>query len=192
MLGASQKTFAGILPGVLFGKRIIRQSVEREVTVEAVFKAEQEVREREGYDGTIPVIILGGRGFIGRRLVAKLELNGRKVYCVDIVNDDRCTPSWPSDLLGSQAILINVTKKAVLREYVSHFWPELVLLNEVYPEPSDEEIGMLSKLGSRAYHVVGVEAKAFPSFPKAYAGAIPCCAARLSHNMRVVVKKLNV
>lgn len=191
LLGASQKTFAGILPGVLFGKRLVRESIEREVTVEAVFKAEQEVRDAEGYDDTVPLIILGGRGFIGRRLVAKLELHGRKVHCVDINSKESCTALWPAHLTGTRAILINATKKAVLKEYVSRFWPELVLLNEVYPEPSDEEIDALTKLGSPAYHVVGVEAKSYPPFPKAYAGAIPCCAARLSNNMQVVVKKLN-
>ena len=189
LLGAPQKTFAGILPGVLFAKRIIRETVETDVTVEAITKAEDEVRKAEKYDSNVPLIVLGGMGFVGRRFIRKMK--DRKSYCVDLVHKSGCQTTWPHHITGQKAILINLTRKATLNDYLNLFWPELVLINEVYPEPSENEINILRKIGSPAYHIVGIAAKSYPSFPKAYAGGIPCCAGRLSENMRILVKKLN-
>lgn len=187
LTGAMQKTFAGVLPGVLFAKRIIREAVEADVTVEAVVRAEQLARETVGYDEDSPVILLGGKGFIGRRLQARLK--NRASYCVDTADEDG--GEWPSDLKGEKAIVINISRKGSLMEYLEDWWPELVLLNEVYPEPSSAVVSRLTEIGSRAYHVVGVRALSIPPFPKAYAGGIPCCAARMSDEMRVIIKPMN-
>jgi hypothetical protein len=81
-------------------------------------------------------------------------------------------------------------KEDVLSRYLDLFWPELILLNEVYPEPSREEIETLKKIGSPAYHVVGVVAKSYPSFPKAYEGGIPCCGAWSSKDIEAIIKRL--
>lgn len=188
LIGAPQKTFAGILPGVLFSKRLIRDAVETDVTVEAIVKAEQRVREIEGHSNDTPIIILGGLGFVGRRLIAKLK--GRDIYCVDVANGgDR--NNWPQHLIGKNAILVNVTRKTALSQYTDLFWPELVLLNEVYPEPSKYELTKLTTIGCSAYHLVGIKGKSFPPFPRAYAGGIPCCAGQKSQQLEVIIKKLN-
>jgi len=92
---------------------------------------------------------------------------------------------------GRETILIDLTKKHALKSYLALFWKELVLLNETYPEPAKDEIEKLSKIGSPVFHVVGIKAVSMPSFPKAYRGGIPCCAARISENMEVFVKQLN-
>ena len=94
-------------------------------------------------------------------------------------------------LQGRETILINLTKKHALKSYLALFWKELVLLNETYPEPAKDEIEKLSKIGSPVFHVVGIKAVSMPSFPKDYRGGIPCCAARISENMEVLVKQLN-
>ncbi len=44
LFAAQRKTFAGILPGVLFGKRIIRETHEAEVTVKVVEQAIEKVK----------------------------------------------------------------------------------------------------------------------------------------------------
>ncbi|MEH2264951.1 hypothetical protein [Nostoc sp.] len=186
MLDADQKTFAGILPGVLFSKRLIRKTVEAQVTVAAVIKAEKKVRELEDLNKGTPLIILGSKGFIGRRLTA--ELIGREIFEVDIVQNNKDT--WPYHLYGKRAMLINLTRKAVLDNYLARFWSELILVNEVYPEPTGEELNKLTTQGNRAYHIVGINADAYPPFPKAYKGGIPCCAARLSDEMDVIIRKI--
>ena len=131
---APQKTFAGILPGVLYAKRIIHETVETHVTIEAIIKAESKVKQDERYDSNVPLIVLGGMGFIGRKLIGKLK--GREVFCVDVKTKAECRTTWPHHLAGRKAVLINVTKKAALSDYLKLFWPELILINEVYPEPN--------------------------------------------------------
>ncbi len=194
LLNAKQKTFAGILPGVFFTKRLIRETIEADVTVEVVMRAEEKVREIEKYPKEIPLIILGGKGFIGRRLIKRLSKTKRDIYCIDVNNSGANAnfKDWPNNIRQKKAaILINLTRKAVLSYYVNLFWPGLVLLNEVYPEPTEKELEILNKIGSSAYHIVGVKAKSFPSFPKIYKGGIPCCAAWSSGNIDVIIKKIN-
>ncbi len=99
--------------------------------------------------------------------------------------------TWPAHLRHKAAILINLTKKAVISDYMGLFWKELVLLNEVYPEPSEKEVAFLSRLGVRAYHIVGVKARALPRLPRVYAGGIPCCAAWNAPDMEVLLRRLN-
>ena len=185
-VGAAQKTFAGILPGVLFATRLVRETPEIDVTVEAVVQAEAQVRSAESYDDRTPVILLGGHGFVGRRLATRMA--GREIYRVDVAAQQDA--GWPEHLQGRKAIIINVTRNAVLSEYIGRFWSELVLLNEVYPEPSAAEVAALAAVGSRAYHVVGVTGQAYPAFPKAYAGGIPCCAGRMDKDLTAVIRQL--
>lgn len=189
LIGASQKTFAGVLPGILFKKRLIREAVEADIAAEAIIKAEKYVRNTEGYNENTPLIILGGNGFVGRRLIKRLD--GREVYCVDSTNGKMNGASWPFHLKESRAILINISRSHALDYYTDLFWSGLVLLNEVYPEPGAYELKTITEKGCSAYHVVGIQGKAYPSFPNAYTGGIPCCAARISEDMQVIVKKLN-
>ena len=133
-------SFAGVLPGILFSRRIIRDSPEADTTVEAIFRAEEHVRTRESYDASVPLIILGGRGFIGRRLVRRLA--GRQIHSVDPAST--CNGSWPHHLRGTRAVLINVSRRATLHGYFAHLWPSLIIINEVLHLNSGENavIGM--------------------------------------------------
>jgi len=90
LLGADQKTFAGILPSLLVSRGIVRadESVERKTTVAAVKQAIERVKELEQMVGEIPVIVLGGAGFIGSGLLEgnkgnsfyPLELGGKDIF----------------------------------------------------------------------------------------------------------------
>ena len=183
LLGAPQMKFSGILPGVMFGKRIRREIPEAEVTVDAVCKAVEKVRKREQLPEDAPVIVLGGMGFIGRRLVKKLNGN---TWCVDL----RPGMEWPKELRGQQGIVVNVSRNAILTDYLDQLWSGLILVNEVYPEPSRCELDALERKSIPAYHVVGAKALALPPFPKAYQGGIPCCAALMNDDMEVLVRRL--
>ncbi len=185
LVGAKQKTFAGILPGVLYAKRIITDTTEANVTVEAVAKAVSDTLSKNSLPAATPIIVLGGRGFVGRRLVTRL--NGSEVYNIDLNNQD----DFPLHLKGKDALLINVSRKAAIKDYISLFWKGLIILNEVYPPPAAEELEKIAAIGCPVYHLVGVAAKAYPSFPSVYNGGIPCCAAWNSGDqMQVIVKQL--
>jgi hypothetical protein len=190
LLGAEQTSFAGILPGVLKARGIRTDGRELEVTVEAVIRAEAKLRAEIGYPEDTPLILLGGKGFIGRRLAERLR--DRETCVVDILPGRRINhETWPLHLQRKSAILINLTKKAVISDYMKLFWKELVLLNEVYPEPNADEIAFLSGIGVQAYHIVGVKAQALPQFPFAYSGGVPCCAAWNASDMEVLLRRLN-
>ena len=97
-------------------------------------------------------------------------------------------------LWGRPTILLNVSRKGALARYIPHLWPEAVVLNEVYPEPDRSEVAAIQEKGARCYHISGVEARAWPPFPRAYQGGIPCCASFLpgegEGEYRVLVTKL--
>jgi hypothetical protein len=55
----------------------------------------------------------------------------------------------------------------------------LFFINEVCPEPIRAEVEVLRAKGVACYHIAGIKAKAWPSFPRGYQGGIPCCASFL-------------
>ncbi len=189
ILGAENKTFAGVIPGVLSSLGLLKNPIEREITVKALVEAEKTVRERLGL-GEVPIILLGGKGFIGAKLQEKLT--GREVFLVDVnSHPGRANlEDWPADIKGREALLVNLTRASTIELYVPFFWPELTLLNEAYPAP-EREAREISAIGASTFHLAGVRATSFPSFPKAYKGGIPCCAAWPSEDMRVIVRELD-
>ena len=184
---AEYKTFAGILPGVLFMKRLVKETPEADVTVEAVKQVIGKVKSLEGLSEDTPVIVLGGKGFIGRRVVASLPEG--TVYSVDIAGNNGQNV-WPSHLQGKPLLLVNISLNSVLGQYIHLLWPEVVVVNEVYPEPNEELAQQLKAVGCHCYHVVGVKARALPSFPGGYQGGIPCCAAWQSEKMEALFKRI--
>lgn len=176
MLGASQKTFAGIIPSILNARNIIKNPPENAITVMAVQKAVATVIEKEQLPLNTPIVVLGGQGFIGKNFIAAAESAGKNpTYSIDVNNkadfDDLITK-----LKDKPAIILNISKKGALREYTPHLWPGAIVLNEVYPEPTKTELKIISERGAKCYHIVGAKGQAWPSFPRAYQGAIPCCA----------------
>ena len=184
---AEYKTFAGILPGVLFMNRLVKETPEADVTVEAVKQVIGKVKSLERLSEDTPVIVLGGRGFIGRRVVAALPQG--IAYSMDIVGNNGPNV-WPSHLQGKPVLLVNISLNSALSQYIHLLWPEVVVVNEVYPEPCQELAQQLKAVGCHCYHVVGVKAKALPSFPGGYQGGIPCCAAWQSNEMEALFKQI--
>lgn len=187
LLGANRKTFAGILPGVLYAKRILREAPEAELTAEAVAQAISLVKVSEKLHD-IPIVILGGKGFIGRRVLKLLGGVSEKVISIDLVDGKTKQDLWPNHLKGEKILVVNITINNAMSDYLDLMWPGTVVLNEVYPEPNKEVIDALTFNKCKCYHIVGVSASAFPPFPAAYKGAVPCCAAWPSLEMKVVVK----
>jgi len=184
---AKHKSFAGILPGALFMKRLVKETPEADVTVEVVKQVVRKVKSLGGLSEDTPVIVLGGKGFIGRKVVASLPQD--TVYSVDIAGNNGQNV-WPSHLQGRPVLLVNISLNSALGQYIHLLWPEVVIVNEVYPEPCMELAQQLKAVGCHCYHVVGVKARALPSFPGGYQGGIPCCAAWQSEKMEALFKRI--
>lgn len=91
--------------------------------------------------------------------------------------------------------VLNLTKKGALSEYIPYFWPGVVVLNEVYPEPVKAEVAAIRAKGACCYHIAGVKGRAWPAFPRGYQGGIPCCASFLPEkegdgSFEVIVRKM--
>jgi hypothetical protein len=184
IIGAEQMTFSGILPSrfAALGIRKEEDSPENKNTVVAVMKALNKVTSKERLAVNTPVVVLGGRGFIGRRIVQLLEERGRQVYSVDIADG---TNKIPVHLYGKRIIVMNISKKGQFANYIPFLWEGVVVINEVYPEASPIELELLRKMGVLYFHISGVDAFALPGFQKAYKKAIPCCAARQAREIIV-------
>ena len=187
-LKAKEQSFAGIVSGLLYKNGYIEASSERDKVVSCVVKGIDRVITLEGYDKRVPIIILGAKGYIGSE-VAK-QLQGRTLYLLDIHNDEKVSPDWPTEITGKKAILVNISRKHQLKHYATLAWKKLVLLNEVYPEPSQEELGLYKEKGGNVYHLSGVKGWSAPSFPGGYQNAIPCSASWSSSDIDIVVKQL--
>jgi hypothetical protein len=189
LVGADQKTFAGILPGIFFSKRIVTNPVEREVTVKAVLQALGKIKSAENLPVDMPNIVLGGEGFIGSALRGAGNDN---FFSLDIGEEERFL-ALSEKLKGKPVILLNITRKGALHSYIPYLWPEVVVVNEVYPEPSEKELAEIEARGAVCYHIIGVKGKAWPGFPRGYAGGIPCCASFWPQDGRgydVLIKKM--
>lgn len=183
--GIEQVSYSGILPGVLAARRLRRTSTELAVTVAAVELAIRELAEREfGKGRQVPLIVLGGKGFVGRRLIK--ALGSQLVFCIDRDGGDL----WPGHLAGTPTIVVNVASAEAIAEHIDRMWPEMVILNEAYPDPSPETADRVRKRGCSLYHLSGFVGGTIPPFPLAYAGSIPCCAGVEHANAAVLIKSL--
>jgi hypothetical protein len=187
LFGADQKTFAGVLPGLMSKIKVIEDPPEAFVTAQAVKQAIDTVLRANELDNKTPLVILGGNGFIGKRVI-ELIPKGQEHYSIDVENQD----FWPMHLHGKRVVVINITVKSEIGHYIDRMWPGTIVLNEVYPEPKFDLIKKMNQKGVTCYHIVGIKPNfTFPSFPRAYQGAIPCCSAFISPAMEVVVSKMN-
>jgi len=179
-IGAQQKTFAGILPGVFVSRGILPANPpENRATVVAVLHALDKLRITTGLDIATPLVVLGAFGFVGKELLKVLEAEATApVYPVDLHNRESFAVMM-EELRGKPAIVLNLSKKGALRKYVRHLWSGVVVLNEVYPEPGKEELRLMHETGVLCWHLVGIKGTAWPPFPGAYHGGIPCCASWL-------------
>jgi len=188
MIGAKRKSFAGIIPGILYLRRIVRVAPEADLTASAVVEAVEMVKSKENMASDTEVVVLGGRGFIGRRVMALLDKNSSRSI-------DLAEGQGRNDLAqkrnGNRIVIVNITVNKAIHSYLDIIPPGSIIINEVYPELDKEVLCRLSEKNCICYHVGGIKGKSLPSFPSAYLGAIPCCADWPSSEMEVIVRKLN-
>lgn len=192
LIGASQVTLAGILPSLIARNRIDTGGLvvadPRPATRRALLSAIDQVVESD-FDGKRPPILLfGGAGYVGADLMAALEANGDALCIIDVKEGAESAETCLSRFHGQPILLVDVARRGALAPQISRLWPELVLLNETYPEPTGKMLAALHSRGVRVRHVAGVAGTLRPSLPGAYAGAVPCCAAhRIGETTEAVV-----
>jgi len=186
LLGAKRKTFAGILPGVLHSRGIVKETPEADMAAEIVAGMVDSAKVRL-QDLHPVVIILGHKGFIGRRVTEILKKKGEMVVGIDLGDK---WPEWAGWSGDEKVVVLNITRNNALADYVDCFCPGWVIINEVYPPPSDDLVKRIKGRGCDIFHIVGVEADAWPKFPSVYEGGIPCCAAWPSAGRQVCIKKM--
>ena len=187
VVGTKDINCSGILPTMMKRAALIKESelVNRSSLVSKVVSASESiVRENSNLDALSPVIILGGKGSVGKQVTTELITVGRSVYVVDKGDE------LPSELRNKPAILLDISRSGVINNYLSEFWNGLVVLNETYPEPPKRVREILQNKNIPLYHIAGVKAFALPKFPHAYAGGVPCCAINATNNFEALVTKL--
>lgn len=186
-MGADSSCFAGTLPSEMHRSSLMKSIhfLERcQIVADVVLDAEKRLQVYEQHPKDSPIILLGGKGSIGKALKDLFAEHRRTVYVVD-ANEE-----FPSTIINQPAILIDVSRKGVLETRLPTLWKGLVVLNEVFPEPNIGVVNYLRDRGIPVYHVVGVRGWALPSFPYGYAGGIPCCAAIQDNNPVSIIRKL--
>jgi len=186
LVRADEKTFAGILPGLLLKRKIVDKTPEADITVSIIIEAVELVKKKIKLDEKIPIVVLGGRGFIGKMMVDKLKsVQKSDIYVVDLTG---CNDKWPGR--ETRKIIINVARYNTIGFYLHMLRAGDVILNEAYPSPSSGVVSKIKSLNCDCFHIVGVEAISFPQFTQVYNGGIPCCAAWNSGDRNIIIKKL--
>lgn len=181
-IGAKSIHFAGIIPGCLKYRRVSRPNTEQEATSIAVVKAIQSLRAQRGHTPDAPVVLLGYKGFVGREVMRRLTQMNLAVSGVE-KGEKLVAPNIPH-------LMVNITLPEAINIHLESFNEQSVLLNEVYPAPDMEIIEHLHSKGVQVFHLAGVKAEAWPIFPNAYSGAVPCCGAIPSEHYEVILKEL--
>jgi hypothetical protein len=180
--GARRIAMAGILPSLLRARRLRHSGIEFEITCRAVARAIEKIISSV-QPHCMSIVVLGGRGFIGRSLVRTLASiqNTLPVYAVD-KGDELFSYS------GS--LYVNCTQPGFIENQWQMFPSGSVILNEVYPAPNLEVVYRLEEKGVKVFHVAGLPGIMLPRMPGEYKDAIPCCAAKPGDVKDVIVKRI--
>jgi hypothetical protein len=188
-VGAKSVHFAGTLPSRFTALRVRRgdnQKNERLATASHVIKAIHRLRKEFEHGQNNSVIILGSRGYIGKNVTDDLVRQGIPVVGIDRGDS---VPSFLSDP-NKVCLIVNITAPEEINEYIDSLSEGTVILNEVYPSPHEDVITQIKSRGAKIFHIAGVKAEAFPSFPLSYSVAVPCCAALLGEEYAIELLQL--
>lgn len=177
LLRVSNASYSGILPSVLARLGVEREPIEADRTVQWVLKAVSQVRALCQMPHETPIAVLGSEGHIGKRLTKYMPFKpGASLIALDIrrIDHDQAKHNLST---SPPLIFVNAARDDALDQYIEFIPEGSVVLNEVYPECGASTLAALKLRKVRYFHICGVAASSVPPFPRAYAGAVPCCAA---------------
>jgi hypothetical protein len=189
LLAADHVSFAGILPSYL--KRVNLESSDAsptDRTGDVVAAAVRRIQQDHFNDVAHDVVLLGGYGRVGQQVLARLSQMGIATKILDpAAKSASCSVS---DLSARSSLVVDVSRRGVLEACIDELPFNLVLLNEVFPEPPEATRRRLKAKGIIAYHLAGVAAQVYPSLPLGYGNAVPCCAMHSGGEVAPVLKRL--
>jgi len=177
---------AGILPGVLKQTDGLAVNNTRATVVSAVTSAVAVMRRYHLMPNVSDVIVLGGAGRIGSGVVMALRDQGWTCHVIDVAHG---ATEFPDHLRGHPVLFLDIARKGAIADYIPKMWPEIVVLNEVFPRPSRTLVKQMEERGVSVFHLAGVAGRITPPLPHGYETAIPCCAARPvvgSYDVRII------
>lgn len=172
LVGADQIQMAGVLPSFIERKIPALKIQSSHLVSKAVVAAAAKIQNTNFHGKNIPVVLLGGNGKIGKMLQKELT-SFEEIYVVD---PNSGLAELPSHLYGKDILLIDVSRTGSLVKYYEQLWPEIVVLNETFPEPRGKGLRSIQRRGLKIYHLAGVSGRVYPSLPLGYSGSVPCCA----------------
>ena len=194
LTAAKDIALAGVLPSTLRNRKLRRSVREREQTAAIVEQAIYAILAKTGLDDETPVILLGGAGYIGSQVQTLMRQNASNPLVVIDPLEDASPLDRLGEYRGKPALMVNVARNGALEQLQHLLWPELVILNEVFPEASRATRQKLGQRGIDYFHLAGIRGFALPRFARAYNNAIPCCALALDNaeqaRDRLVIKRL--
>ena len=190
IVGAEKVTLSGILPSFLEKNGKTVKGCDNRPPALAVYESYKHLCQNNFSDVAVPAILLGGNGSVGKHIQAVFKLQQRSCHVVDPAGG---LTSLPKEVKNKACILIDVSRRDVLKTYADDFWPEMVILNETFPEPPKALINNLKHKGIKTYHLAGVEGRVYPSLPYGYKNSVPCCAIHDANaDIRPIIKELSI
>lgn len=175
LLGVRLTSYAGVIPSHLHAngyKSDVSDHFSKPLPV--INKSIEIIISKEFPDNPdVPIILLGGNGKIGTPLKYHWRDSSTDIYVVD---PNGGNASLPRELYGKPTILVDVSRRGVIRKYIDEMWENIVILNETFPEPSKSTISLINSKGVPIYHLSGVKGVVIPSLPHGYVDSVPCCA----------------
>ncbi len=154
-LGIEEVNFSGILPTAFRRAGLMTELHHQSrcrVVGRVVTDAAIRTAEAHDIDTYLPIVLLGGRGSVGRAVATELGRRGRTCFIVDL--NDR----WPEHLRGERILLVDVSKRGALERRTPQLWEGVVVL----------------KAGNRASEVAAIVFDlAPPSIQDAFVGYRP-------------------
>ena len=171
LTGARRIRVAGVLPSHLhrMGHPLGNSEIGNAIA-SVVHAAIDRTRAKAGLSPTTPLVLLGGRGYVGSLVAQRLEQAGRPCQIVDLVGgSSRALPLEPT-------LLVDMSRSGAVDGYMKLAPRAPSCSARSFPSRRGDSWAPSRPGGSRVFHIAGVAAKMYPPLPGKYAGAIPCCA----------------
>jgi hypothetical protein len=174
LIHAKKITLAGILPSYLDKINFEVKGNDNRLTALTVYHSYHSLINSEFSGESVPAILLGGNGSVGK--ILQTIFQDHKNYNFFVIDPIGGLPSLPEKIINQKCILIDVSRYKAISQYVDDLWDGIVILNETYPEPPKKLIRKLKSKGIKTFHLCGVNGRIYPSLPHGYRDSVPCCA----------------